>query len=375
VPAFDGGDDFVGVCCPYEGLWGQVCFGEESVDGLLEIGDGSEDAALQTLFGQLGKVPFHGIEPGTRCRREVEDEALVPVEPGAHLGMLVRCVVVENDMDDFSGRNLGLDCVQEADELLMTVPLHVAADDGSVEHVEGGKQGRGAVALVVVSHRSSPALLHRQARLGAVERLDLAFLVKRQDDGVGGRIDIKPHDFAQFLDEVGIVGELEVTEPVRLQPVRMPDALNRTGADTDLIGHHRGGPMRRFGRRIGLGQRHNALGDLCPQWRNARGACLVVQQAVEAFRHEAFLPAPDAGLRFAGLPHDLVGADAGSRQKDDLGSPHMLLRTVAISRHSLQTAADGRRNREGYSCAHPTDSHAPHQTGIPNGIQLSEFIH
>jgi hypothetical protein len=31
----------------------------------------------------------------------VEDEALVPVEPGAHLRMLVRCVVVEDEMDDF----------------------------------------------------------------------------------------------------------------------------------------------------------------------------------------------------------------------------------------------------------------------------------
>lgn len=53
-------------------------------------------------------------------------------------------------MDDFSGGNLGVDSVQKADELLMTVPLHVAADDGSVEHVEGGEQGRGAMALVVV---------------------------------------------------------------------------------------------------------------------------------------------------------------------------------------------------------------------------------
>ena len=89
-------------------------------------------------------------------------------------------------------------------------------------------------------------------------------LVKRQDDGVGGRIDIKPHYVAQFLDEVGIVGELEATEPVRLQPVRMPNALNRTGADTDLLGHHGSGPMRRFGGRITLGQRHDPLGDICP---------------------------------------------------------------------------------------------------------------
>ena len=92
------------------------------------------------------------------------------------------------------------------------------------------------------------------------------------------RIDIKPHYVAQFLDEVGIVGELEATEPVRLQPVRMPNALNRTGADTDLLGHHGSGPMRRFGGRITLGQRHDPLGDICPQGRNARGPCLVVQQ-------------------------------------------------------------------------------------------------
>ena len=122
VPAFDGGDDVVRVCGPCEGLWRLVCLGEESVDGFLEIDDGSEDAALQASAGQLGKEPFHGVEPGTRCRREVEDEALVPVEPGAHLRMLVRCVVVEDDMNDLSGRNLGLDRVQKADELLMTVP-------------------------------------------------------------------------------------------------------------------------------------------------------------------------------------------------------------------------------------------------------------
>ena len=140
---------------------------------------------------ELGEEALDGIEPGARGRREVEDEARVPVEPGADLGMLVGGVVVEDDVDDLSGRNLGLDGVQEADELLMTVALHVAADDGAVEHVERGEQGRGAMALVVVGHGAGAALLHGQARLGAVERLDLAFLVDRQDDGVGRRIDIK----------------------------------------------------------------------------------------------------------------------------------------------------------------------------------------
>ena len=81
--------------------------------------------------------------------------------------MLVGGVVVEDDVDHLAGRHLGLDRVQEAHELLMVVALHVAADDGPVEDVERSKQGRGAMALVVVRHGAEPALLQRQTRLCA----------------------------------------------------------------------------------------------------------------------------------------------------------------------------------------------------------------
>src|ERR1700716_2288318 len=70
----------------------------------------------------------------------------------------------------------------------------------------------------------------------------------------------------------------------------------------------------------------------------------------------------------------LVGTDPRSIQKDDLGSPHMLLGTVAICGHSLQMATDGRRNGEGYFCAHPTDSQAPPKQESPYGIQMLKFI-
>ena len=135
---------------------------------------------------------------------------------------------------------------------MLAVALHAAADDLAFKYIESGEQRGGAVTLVIVGHRFGAALLHGKARLGAVERVDLALLVEGQDDGVGGRIDIKANHVAQFLDELGIVGELELTQPVRLQPMRAPDALNRTDADADLVRHHRGGPMRRLGRGIGL---------------------------------------------------------------------------------------------------------------------------
>jgi hypothetical protein len=40
-------------------------------------------------------------------------------------------------VDFLSGRHLRLDGIEEADELLVPVALHIAADDGPVEDVEG----------------------------------------------------------------------------------------------------------------------------------------------------------------------------------------------------------------------------------------------
>jgi hypothetical protein len=98
----------------------------------------------------------------------------------------------------------------------VAVALHVAADDGPVEDVERSKQGRGAMALVVVRHGAEPALLQRQARQGAIESLDLALRVERKHDGLGRRIDIEPD---HVVDEVRIVRELELPITVRLKPV------------------------------------------------------------------------------------------------------------------------------------------------------------
>ncbi len=100
-----------------------------------------------------------------------------PLSQARDFGMLVGGVVVEHHVDRLAGRHLALDGIEKADEFLMPVALHAAPDDLAFEHVEGGEQGGGAVALVIVGHRGAAPFLHRQPGLGAVERLDLAFLV------------------------------------------------------------------------------------------------------------------------------------------------------------------------------------------------------
>ena len=69
----------------------------------------------------------------------MEGEAFVPTKPFDDLGVLVSGIVVEHDVNLLVGRNLVLDGVQEADELLMGVPLHAAADNAAFQHVEGGE--------------------------------------------------------------------------------------------------------------------------------------------------------------------------------------------------------------------------------------------
>ena len=118
-----------------KGFGSVVVLGEEAVDGGLEVDDRSEDAALEPSLGQLGEEAFDGVEPGGRGRREVEGEARMAAEPGRTLGCCGRRSC-RGSTWTACRPDLGLDGVEEADELLMAVTLHAAADDRAVEDVQ-----------------------------------------------------------------------------------------------------------------------------------------------------------------------------------------------------------------------------------------------
>lgn len=154
MPTVDGGDDLIGIGGPNERLRFFVVLVDEAVDRCLKIDDRMEHPTFEAPLCELGEETLDSIEPGCRCRREVEGPAGMTGEPLADLFMLVGAVIVEDDMDDLAGRDVALDHVQETQELLVPMALHVAADHGAVEHIEGGKQRRGTMALVIVGHRA-----------------------------------------------------------------------------------------------------------------------------------------------------------------------------------------------------------------------------
>ena len=250
----------------------------------------------------------------------------------------------------------------------MPMTLHTAPDDLAVKDIEGGEQGGGAVALVIVCHGGAAPLLHGQPGLGAVERLDLAFLVDAEDHGMGRRIDIEADDLLEFVGKFGIVGDLERAHAMRLEPVPLPHPPHRRRTDPHCLGHRRCGPVGRLMRRGLIGQRNDTIDGLGRQRRNARGPGLVAGEPRDPLMHETLLPAPHNGLALADSAHDGGGAVVVGGQSDDPRPPHVLLRTVAIPDDRLQAHPICRRNRDGNSFAHHQQSHETKPSETPFGL-------
>jgi hypothetical protein len=160
----------------------------------LELIDAAEHSTGDLLLSQMAEEAFDHVEPRGAGRGEMKMKSRMPSNPAQNDGVLVGAVVVGDQMDLFGRWRLPIDLLEELQPLLVAVPRHAATDDLTVQSTHGRKQRRGAIALVVVRHRATATPLHRQARLGPIESLDLALLIDTQDEGVLGRVEIERDD-------------------------------------------------------------------------------------------------------------------------------------------------------------------------------------
>lgn len=77
----------------------------------------------------------------------MERSARVADKPGADPIFLMRRRVGDDHTDRLGRRHLAFDAVEKAAGLLMTVALHVLADDRSIRHTERGEESRRAMAF------------------------------------------------------------------------------------------------------------------------------------------------------------------------------------------------------------------------------------
>jgi hypothetical protein len=69
MPAFDDGDDFVGICDPLEGFCAGVVVVKEAVDCGLEIDHGLEDARLRRRLVRVAKKPSTALSQEAEVKR------------------------------------------------------------------------------------------------------------------------------------------------------------------------------------------------------------------------------------------------------------------------------------------------------------------
>ena len=118
----------------------------------------------------------------------------------------------------------------------MAMAWFALGNHAAIQDVEGGKERGGAMAEVVVSDTFDVTQAQGQHRLGAFERLDLAFFVDTQDQGVIWGIEVKAHDVAHLFHEERVGGEFEALGAMRLESEELEVAAHRALGNPGFFG-------------------------------------------------------------------------------------------------------------------------------------------
>lgn len=95
----------------------------------------------------------------------------------------------------------------------MSMPLLAQTHHLSIGSIEGGKQCRRPISLVVMGSGLATSAFERQARLRAIQGLDSTLLIQTQS--VLRWVQVQTHDIGQLLGKLGISTHLEGLQQMR----------------------------------------------------------------------------------------------------------------------------------------------------------------
>ncbi len=169
------------------------------------------------------------------------------------------------------------------------MPLFAARQDFAGRDIERRKEIERAISDVIVRPPFRRADVHRQDRLGPLERLDLRLFVEGEHHRVVRRVHIQSDDISDFIHELGVGRDLEGARHVRFEAKGAPDPPHHRMTKPGFRGHRSRAPvglaLRRRLQRLDDHRFDRLVGD-GPGGAHAR----LVIQAVESALDEARPP-------------------------------------------------------------------------------------
>lgn len=106
-------EDFSAGCPPYVTTWCQVSFLKILEDGIDQLLDVLEAAIAHDINSDVPEEAFHQIHPGAGCWGEMQMESRVACQPSLDGGVLVRAVIVKDQMQGKFFRGLPVNPAEE----------------------------------------------------------------------------------------------------------------------------------------------------------------------------------------------------------------------------------------------------------------------
>lgn len=163
------------------------------------------------------RIPALLAAPCTRTPRRVTQSQLAIQTRSYQIGMglFLAPICGKSDLIDPRGKADSFSC-------MIALGAHPSRHDWiwwyhrlAVGYVHSCKQGRRAMALIVMGHGARTARLQRQPWLASIPCLYLALFVDAQHDGMFGRSQIQAHDGLQLFAKLWIRTDLEALHAVR----------------------------------------------------------------------------------------------------------------------------------------------------------------
>ena len=244
----DFSEDLINLLHPDKGFRLLIMESNIFFDRFDQIRDAGECPSSDPFPGQFSKPAFDHVQPRRTRRREMEMKTRVFSQPLFDDRVGMRSIIIQDQMKITAAGSRPIDHLKELQELLVAMARIAGSDNRTIQHVQGGKKTSRSVPFVVMRHRSTASLFHRQSRLSSIRGLNLRFFVDAQNQGFIRGIQIESDHIGQFFNEVFVLRQLERFNAMRLQSVSLPDTGHRSMADSNRLGHRPRTPMGCVGR-------------------------------------------------------------------------------------------------------------------------------